>query len=83
MAETLYDENMGGPQGNTHLALGVAYKDTCTGDIAGMKEDEFSSLGFNDSSVHTDIISTTRRTVTAHLKDGTTKVIYTDGQFTL
>ena len=40
-------------------------------------------LGFNDSSVHTDIVSTTRRTVTAHLKNGKTKVIYKDGEFVL
>ncbi|MGH7249789.1 MAG: aminopeptidase, partial [Minisyncoccia bacterium] len=83
MAETLYDENMGGVQGNTHLALGMAYKDTCHGDIANMSEDEFADLGFNDSSVHTDIISTTRRKVTAHLKNGTEKVIYDNGQFVL
>lgn len=83
MAETLYDENMGGPQGNTHLALGMAYKDTCTGDLSAMSEDEFINLGFNDSSVHTDIISTTRRTVTAHLHNGTEKVIYQDGKFVL
>ncbi len=83
MAETLYDENVGGKFGNTHLALGMAYKDTCHGNIADMKEDEFEDLGFNDSSVHTDIISTTRRTVTAHMKDGSEKVIYHDGQFVL
>jgi len=83
MAETLYDENMGGPQGNTHLALGMAYKDTCSADIGAMSEDEFKNLGFNDSSVHTDIISTTRRQVVAHLHDGKEVLIYKDGQFTL
>lgn len=49
MGETLYDENMGGKFGNTHIALGMAYRDTCTGDIAAMSEDEFINLGFNDS----------------------------------
>ncbi len=83
MAETLYDENVGGPYGNTHLALGMAYKEACVGDLGAMSEDEFSHLGFNDSSVHTDIISTTKRTVTAHLKDGTQKIIYKDGRFVL
>lgn len=83
MAETLFDENMGGPEGNTHLALGMAYKDACNGPIAEMDEEDFSDLGFNDSSVHTDIISTTRRSVTAHLKDGSTKVIYKNGEFIL
>lgn len=83
MAETLFDENMGGPQGNTHLALGKAYKDTFAGEVATLSKTEAEELGFNDSSVHTDIISTTRRTVTAHLLDGTEKVIYKDGEFVL
>jgi aminopeptidase len=74
---------MGGQYGNTHLALGMAYRDTYDGKIADMSEEEFKDLGFNDSSVHTDIISTTKRTVTAHLKDGTEKVIYKDGHFVL
>ncbi len=39
------------------------------------------SLGFNTSTIHVDIISTSDRTVTATLKDGSTKVIHTDGQF--
>lgn len=83
MAETLYDENMGGPYGNTHLALGMAYRDTFDGDIANMTEDEFAQNGFNDSSVHTDIISTTKRSVVALMKDGTEKLIYKDGEFVL
>ncbi len=83
MAETLFDENMGGPYGNTHLALGMSYRDTYAGDVSKLTDKEAARLGFNDSSVHTDIISTTRRTVTAHLKDGSTKVIYKDGKFVL
>ena len=83
MAETLYDENMGGKYGNTHMALGMSYRDTFSGDVSKLTDKEAKRLGFNDSSVHTDIISTTRRTVTAHLKDGTKKVIYKDGRFAL
>ncbi|MBC7836853.1 aminopeptidase [Acetobacteraceae bacterium] len=83
MAETLYDENMGGPYGNTHMALGMSYRDTYTGNPSKLTEKEAQKLGFNDSSVHTDIISTTNRRVTAHLKNGTTKVIYDNGQFVL
>lgn len=83
MAETLFDENMGGPYGNTHLALGMSYRDTYAGDVSKLTDAEAEELGFNDSSVHTDIISTTRRTVTAHLKDGSEKVIYKDGKFVL
>ena len=83
MAETLFDENMGGPYGNTHLALGMSYRDTYAGDVSKLTDAQARKLGFNDSSVHTDIISTTRRTVTAYLKDGKTKVIYKDGEFVL
>ena len=35
------------------------------------------------SAVHTDIVSTTRREVTAVLPSGKTKVIYRDGRFTV
>ncbi|MCE9541888.1 aminopeptidase [Candidatus Kaiserbacteria bacterium] len=83
MAETLYDENMGGPYGNTHLALGMSYRDTYRGDVSKLTTKEAEKLGFNDSSVHTDIISTTDRTVTAHLKNGQEVVIYRKGQFVL
>src|SRR3989344_4339818 len=83
MAETLFDENIGGPYGNTHLALGMSYRDTYAGDVSKLTDAQARKLGFNDSSVHTDIISTTRRTVTAYLKDGKTKVIYKDGEFVL
>ncbi|HTL39619.1 MAG TPA: aminopeptidase [Methylomirabilota bacterium] len=83
MAETLYDENMGGPYGNTHLALGMSYRDTYAGKAATLNKKQAEDLGFNDSSVHTDIISTTPRTVTARLKNGKEKIIYKDGKFVL
>lgn len=82
MAETLFDENVGGKYGNTHLALGNAYHDCFTGDPSQMTEEDWEELGFNSSSVHTDIVSTTPRTVTAYMKDGTHEVIYKDGLFT-
>ena len=83
MAETLFDENMGGPFGNSHIALGMSYRDTYAGDVSKLTDKEARRLGFNDSSVHTDVVSTTDRTVTAHLKDGSTKVIYRKGMFVL
>jgi aminopeptidase len=81
MATTLYDENRGGPAGNTHLALGRSIEELYTGDVAGATLEQFAALGFNSSSIHVDIISTSERTVTATLKDGSTKVIYAGGQF--
>lgn len=83
MAETLYDENIGGPYGNTHIALGASYNDAYSGNIARMNKAGWKKLGFNDSSVHTDIISTSPRTVTATLKNGKQKTIYKDGKFTV
>lgn len=83
MGETLYDENVWGPFGNTHLALWMAYKDAFTGDIANTSKEEWESRGYNDSVVHTDIMSTTDRTVTAILLDGSQKVIYEKGQFVI
>ncbi len=81
MAETLFDENISGPYGNTHIALGASYDDTYSGDLDLNKKEKIQ-LGFNDSAVHTDIISTTDRTVDAHMENGTMLRIYANGQFT-
>lgn len=83
MAETLYDENMGGPEGNFHLALGNSYHDCFAGKPDKMKKTDWAKLGFNDSVVHTDIISTSSRTVTAYLENGQSKIIYKNGEFTI
>jgi len=81
MAETLFDENVGQPYGNTHIALGKAYKESYTGDIDKMKKEDWDKIGFNESVVHTDIVSTSDRKVIAVLEDGTEKVIYENGMF--
>jgi aminopeptidase len=83
MAQTLYDENVGGPFGNTHIALGRAYQDAHADGAAGVSSAEWERLGFNDSSVHTDIVSTSDRVVTAQLRGGGERVIYRDGEFQL
>jgi aminopeptidase len=83
MGETLFDENRGGPEGNFHLALGNAYRDAFAGDPATLTAADLKRLGFNGSSVHTDIVSTARRQVTARLRGGRSKLIYTEGRFTL
>lgn len=82
MASTLYDENVGGQNGNCHIAIGSAYKDSYTGDEP-LTPELAEKLKFNDSSEHWDLVTTTPRTVTAHLKDGGEVVIYKDGQFTV
>jgi len=83
MAETLFDENISGPFGNTHIALGTAYDDTYSGNIKTLTKSLKAKLGFNNSVIHTDIISTTDRTVTAYLSDGSRKIIYSSGRFVL
>ncbi|PIQ91414.1 MAG: thermophilic metalloprotease (M29) superfamily [Parcubacteria group bacterium CG11_big_fil_rev_8_21_14_0_20_39_22] len=83
MAETLFDENMGGPNGNTHLALGKAYHDCYDGDPSKVSKKQWQKMGYNDSSVHTDIVSTSPRTVYAYDKKGKETVIYKDGKFIL
>jgi len=83
MAETLFDENIGGPYGNTHLALGASYHDCYIGNPGELSPADWENLGFNDSSVHTDIISTAPRVVTALMLDGSRMVIYKNGQFRL
>jgi aminopeptidase len=81
MAQTLYDENVGGAFGNTHIALGRSYQDAYDGDPAPLGREDWQRLGFNSSSVHTDIVSTTDRVVTATLGDGSERVIYSEGEF--
>lgn len=81
MGETLYDENIGGLFGNTHLAIWSAYKESYRGDVASVSKDQRDERWFNDSVIHTDIVSTTNRVVTATLTDGSCVVIYRDGQF--
>ena len=82
MATTLFDENIGGEFGNTHIALGNAYKDTFTGDISKVSEEEWRDMGYNSCpKVHTDIVSTANRTVTATLANNSKKIIYKDGMF--
>lgn len=83
MATTLYDENVGGKYGNTHIALGASFHDCYNGDPSKVTKKQWEKMGFNDSVIHTDIISTADRVVTAHLTNGKTKVIYKNGRYTL
>ena len=82
MANTLYDENVGGPFGNTHMAVGMSLNDTYDGDATAVTDEQWEQLGYNlTAAVHNDIVSTTDRTVTAVMRDGSERVIYAGGQF--
>jgi aminopeptidase len=83
MADTLYDENVGGLYGNCHIAFGNAYLDSYAGpqQISSLKKTEIAQLGFNQSAVHTDIVDASKKEVIATLADGTKKVLYKDGRF--
>jgi len=81
MAETLFDENIGGEYGNSHVALGASYVDTYVGNPAKLTKADKLKLGYNESTVHTDVVTTTPRTITAHWNNGRSKIIYTNGQY--
>ena len=81
MAETLFDENFGGPEGNCHVALGSSYSDTFDGNPARLTQAMKKKLGFNDSALHWDLVNTEPKVVTAHLKDGKKLIVYENGVF--
>lgn len=81
MADTLFDENFGGPDGNCHLALGSSYTDTYSGNPARLTKEMKNRLGFNDSALHWDLVNTEPKTVTARLANGREMVVYEKGTF--
>lgn len=81
MANTLFDENFGGTQGNCHVAIGASYADTYAGNQADLDDTVRKRLGFNDSALHWDLVNTESKTVTAELTDGSHLILYEDGQF--
>lgn len=83
MANTLFDENFGGKEGNCHLAVGAAYSDTFDGEPGELTKEKKMELGFNDSALHWDLVNTEQKQVTAVLKDGKRKVIYEKGMFAI
>ncbi len=83
MANTLFDENFGGSQGNCHVALGASYTDTYAGNPAELTSSRKKELGFNESAIHWDIINTEKKCVTAVLTSGIKKIIYENGMFSV
>ncbi len=81
MANTLYDENCGSPNGNCHVALGASYADTYDGQSSRLNKERKEKLGFNDSALHWDLVNTEKKTVTAHLNGGGKVVVYENGFF--
>lgn len=84
MASTLYDENVGGYDGNCHVAVGAGFLDTIKNDpdAAGKKAKiNKKAIGLNESVLHWDLINTEPKRATAILKSGGKVVIYEDGMF--
>jgi len=81
MADILYDENFGGDYGNCHLALGNSYSQTYDGNQSSLTKELKKELGFNSSALHWDLINTEDKVVTAHFKNGDSKIIYEKGMF--
>jgi len=44
MGETLYDENVGGKYGNTHVAVGGSFNDALKGNIKKLKTKDFEKV---------------------------------------
>jgi aminopeptidase len=80
MANTLYDENVGGAHGNMHIALGRGFPSMIHTGEENLTKEQQKELGYCDSALHWDIVSGAKKTVDAILKDGTTLRIY-DGIF--
>ncbi len=81
MADTLFDENYGGPSGNCHIAIGNSYSDTFAGNPAALTAAAKKKLGYNDSALHWDLVNTEEKTVTASLSGGKTMLLYEKGMF--
>lgn len=82
MANTLYDENFGGANGNCHVALGASYSDTYDGDASELTREKKRELGFNDSALHWDLVNTEKKRVVATLTSGKRITVYENGIFT-
>jgi len=83
MAHTLLDENYGGDSGNCHIALGGASAASFAGPPQELTPEREEVLGFNNSSLHWDLVNTEPKRVTAVLAGGGKRAIYEDGQFLL
>lgn len=81
MANTLYDENYGGKNGNCHIALGAAYASSFDGAADALTAAAKTELGFNDSALHWDLVNTEKKRVTAHLPGGRRVTLYENGRF--
>jgi aminopeptidase len=81
MADTLSDENFGGNNGNSHIAIGTSYSDTYKGDTSKLTSQMKKDLGFNDSALHWDLVNTEDKVVTALLKNGKKITLYEKGMF--
>ncbi len=82
MAHTLFDENVGGEDGNSHIAIGRAFPECYTGKEK-MTPALARKLKFNESAEHWDLVTTTPRIVKAYPRGGGEVVIYKAGEFTL
>jgi aminopeptidase len=83
MANTLYDENFGGLNGNCHIAMGSSYSNTYAGKSAELNRTMKRKLGFNESALHWDFVNTEKKRVVAILKSAKEVLVYENGKFTL
>jgi aminopeptidase len=81
MGHILYDENVGGENGNCHVAIGASFPDAYRGeeDFEKIKKE----LGYNDSALHWDLINTEEKIGIAVLELGNEVIFYKEGEFIL
>jgi len=82
MWETLYDENMWGEYGNTHIALWDSFKQSYPWDPNSVNQNQWDDRWYNESSLHIDLVSTSDRTVVATMTDWSQQIVYQHGRFT-
>ncbi len=75
---TLFDENA-----SCHLAFGKAYPSCLQGGGQDKTKEELSAMGVNDSLIHVDfMIGTHDLKIVGECADGSTVVVFQDGNFT-
>lgn len=81
MWNTLYDENVWWEFWNTHIAVWASYHDAFSWAITSQTKEDWERMWFNESAIHTDMMSTSNRKVTAELASWEQMVIYENWEF--
>jgi len=81
LAITLIDENLGGENGNFHLALGKSFPTAYKSETNSVTDSDLYTHGFNASNYHIDLITTRPLTVLVDLHHQEKRKLYSEGCF--